>query len=233
MEYDIHYASGANSETTSLPPQLIAGDTPAVATSDHRVVRAGTPIGQFVPLTRDATNGFVPWSVGETVDAVSAYAIPVGTTRVALYDAAMFNIDALNWPANTTEAQAQAGLTGMIRARKLLYSKQRTGNESAYVGPGNEAGAIVLTLNPAGGSALTAGTQGAAYNQSVTAAGGIGAKTYAVSAGALPAGLSLNASTGAITGTPSAAGTYGFSVTATDTQQHSRTGAYTLVIAAP
>jgi hypothetical protein len=46
---------------------------------------------------------------------------------------------------------------------------------------------------------------GAAFNDGVSAAG-LPAPTYSVMARALPAGLSLNASTGAITGTPSAPG---------------------------
>lgn len=41
----------------------------------------------------------------------------------------------------------------------------------------------------------------------VTATGGTGAITYSVGSGSLPAGLSLNASTGAITGTPTTAAT--------------------------
>lgn len=46
--------------------------------------------------------------------------------------------------------------------------------------------------------------------------GGTGAVTYAVTNGALPAGLTLNPSTGAITGTPSVSGAYHFTIGATD-----------------
>jgi uncharacterized protein YhjY with autotransporter beta-barrel domain len=70
-----------------------------------------------------------------------------------------------------------------------------------------------LTLNPA---TLPAGTQGIAYNQAVTASGGTGPYTYAITAGSLPAGLSLNPSTGAITGTPTGSGASGFTVQALD-----------------
>lgn len=45
------------------------------------------------------------------------------------------------------------------------------------------------------------GVIGAPYNDGVTASGGQGAKTFSITSGALPAGLSMNAS-GAITGTP-------------------------------
>ena len=56
---------------------------------------------------------------------------------------------------------------------------------------------------------------GSAFSDAV-AASGTPAPSYAVSAGALPAGLSLNALTGAITGTPTAPGAFRFTVTASN-----------------
>ena len=58
--------------------------------------------------------------------------------------------------------------------------------------------------------------RGVAASLQATASGGNGTYTYAVTSGALPAGLNLTAATGAITGTPSAAGAYSFTLTATD-----------------
>src|SRR5689334_16117295 len=60
------------------------------------------------------------------------------------------------------------------------------------------------------------GTVAVPYSSSVAAAGGTAPYIFAVTAGQLPAGLSLNASTGAVTGTPTTAGTAPFTVTATD-----------------
>ena len=54
---------------------------------------------------------------------------------------------------------------------------------------------------------------GVAFSDGVEAAGNP-APTYSITAGASPAGLSLDAATGAITGTPTAAGPYDFTVTA-------------------
>ena len=56
---------------------------------------------------------------------------------------------------------------------------------------------------------------GNAYSSSVSAEG-IPEPTYSISAGALPNGLSLNSSSGAITGTPSVGGSFDFTITATN-----------------
>jgi len=76
------------------------------------------------------------------------------------------------------------------------------------------------------GAALAGGTLGQAYSASITpATGGTAPRTYAVTAGALPGGLTVNPSTGEVTGTPSALGTFNFSITATDSS--TGTGPYT------
>jgi large repetitive protein len=70
-----------------------------------------------------------------------------------------------------------------------------------------------ITITP---STLPAAVQGIAYSQTVTASGGIAPYRFAVSAGSLPAGLTLNPATGAITGTPSGSGIVSFTITVTD-----------------
>ena len=70
---------------------------------------------------------------------------------------------------------------------------------------------------------------GAAYSQTLQAAGGVGPYTYAVTAGALPAGLSLS-STGTVSGTPTAPGASSFTITATDSEGTPQTKALPLVL---
>ncbi|MEP7336775.1 MAG: putative Ig domain-containing protein [Acidobacteriota bacterium] len=72
------------------------------------------------------------------------------------------------------------------------------------------SGCAPVTLSPAN---LSNGTIGAAYSQTVSAtpAGSYG---FSVSSGALPLGLTLNAVTGAITGSPTGAGSFNFRITA-------------------
>ncbi len=67
---------------------------------------------------------------------------------------------------------------------------------------------------PAG--ALPGATFGAAYTAALAAAGGITPYNWSITQGALPAGLSISSSTGAISGAPVSTGTASFTVTLTD-----------------
>lgn len=92
---------------------------------------------------------------------------------------------------------------------------------------------VPVTVNPA---SVPSGTVASAYSQTITASGGVSPYTYAVTTGALPAGLSLS-SGGALSGTPTAGGSFNFTVTATDSSgfpgPFSGSRAYTLVIDPP
>jgi hypothetical protein len=78
-------------------------------------------------------------------------------------------------------------------------------------------------------SSLPSGTAGTAYQQTLTASGGTGGYSWAVTVGALPSGLSLSAA-GSITGTPTAAGTSNFTVQVTDSASERTAGAFAITI---
>ena len=80
---------------------------------------------------------------------------------------------------------------------------------------------------------LPGGTVNAAYSQPVRATGGTGALTWTISAGALPPPLTINSSTGVISGTPSTAGTFEFMVRATDTLALFDTQALSIAVVLP
>ena len=97
---------------------------------------------------------------------------------------------------------------------------------------------FALTINPAivitTSSPLPKGTVGVIYSQTVAATGGSGTYTWAVSVGSLPGGLTLNATTGLISGQPTAAGTPSFTIQVTDSNQATAAKAFSVTIdAAP
>jgi hypothetical protein len=92
-----------------------------------------------------------------------------------------------------------------------------------------------LVINPApvitfAGSMPTVATNGIPYRGSAAATGGAGALTYTVLTGTLPSGLSLNASTGAVTGTPDGLGTASFAIKAADVFGDAMSNAYQVTV---
>ena len=81
-------------------------------------------------------------------------------------------------------------------------------------------------------SSLGNGTTGVAYAATISRSGGKPAFTWSISVGKLPAGLSLAATTGTISGTPSQTGKYSFTVKVVDSSspQQTATKAFTVNI---
>ncbi len=81
-------------------------------------------------------------------------------------------------------------------------------------------------------TSLQGGTAGVPYSTSLQASGGTPPYSWSIASGALPAGLTLNASSGQISGTPSAAGSSTFTVKASDAAGGSATANLTLAVTA-
>ncbi|MEV4525440.1 fibronectin type III domain-containing protein [Streptosporangium sp. NPDC049304] len=103
-------------------------------------------------------------------------------------------------------------------------------------GPGTPSlpsSAVVPNVAPAFTfAAPPAGEVNVAYSVPLTVTGGTTPYVWSVSAGTLPPGLTLNASTGVLSGTPTLGGTYSFTAMVTDASNVSTTRAVTLIIAA-
>jgi large repetitive protein len=82
-------------------------------------------------------------------------------------------------------------------------------------------------------STLPAASVGSAYSQTLAATGGASPLTWSISAGTLPAGLSLDAATGVISGTPTSATMASVTVKVADASGASATKALTLKVSAP
>jgi len=91
-----------------------------------------------------------------------------------------------------------------------------------------------LTVNPPPSittTSLTGGTANSSYTLTLQATGGTPPYTWTVSAGALPAGITLNSATGQIGGKPTASGTANFAIQVTDANGAAASAQFTLMIA--
>ena len=77
------------------------------------------------------------------------------------------------------------------------------------------------------------GTVGTPYSQTVSASAGVAPYVYAVTTGTLPGGLSLNGTTGVISGTPNVEISSTVNITATDANGCPGTRSYTLAMSCP
>ncbi|SEF77781.1 Putative Ig domain-containing protein [Bryocella elongata] len=96
---------------------------------------------------------------------------------------------------------------------------------------------LSLTIAPAAAITFTTttlanATYNTAYSATIATAGGAGTLTYSLASGSLPTGLSLSTG-GALTGTPTAGGSFSFSVKAADAYGDSATQSFTVTVVYP
>ncbi len=186
------------------------------------------------------TNDDVPVTVspGSLPNATVAAAYSQNITASGGVAAYSFAVTAGALPAGLTLSSGGV-LSGTPTAGGSFNFTITATDSSPFPGPFSGSQAYMLTVNPAiitlPATALAGGTLGSPYSATINAAtGGTAPRTYAVTAGALPGGLNLNATTGAITGTPGALGTFNFSITATDsstgTGPYTATQAYSIIV---
>ena len=117
-------------------------------------------------------------------------------------------------PYTWTASGLPAGLSINASTGAITGNPSATGTATITATDANGCtGSASLTINPFAcptidvtPNPLPAGMVGTAYNQTPTASGAGGGASYTWTATGLPAGLALNASTGEITGTPTADG---------------------------
>lgn len=124
-------------------------------------------------------------------------------------------------------------MTGRFALRYFVTNGGPSGANSDYIGIDNfvHTPYVCPTLNVGPGS-LPNATAGSAYSQNLSQTGALGTPNYAVTGGSLPSGLSLSTS-GALTGTPTATGTFNFTVTVSDASGCTGSNAFSLTVVCP
>jgi len=169
-------------------------------------------IGAFAG-TNPAVGGFEETRISDVVRYTGAsFTVPSSPFTSDANTRALWHFDALPGATSFTDSSGNGNtLTGI------------NGAQTCGVGCGT------ITLTPA---TLPDGQHGTFYSEALGASGGTAPYTFAVTSGTLPPGLTLS-SAGVLSGTPSAAGTYGFTVTATDDSTCTGSQSYSVNIACP
>jgi autotransporter-associated beta strand protein len=197
--------TGATGTLSANGTQLIftpgAATSPPVITTPAGALAAGT-VGSTYNVTLAATNAPTSWTVasGSLPGGLSLNTSGVISGQPTALGTFNFGVRATN----------SGGTSAVV-------------NFSITVNPAASTPPVITT--PAG--ALAAGTVGSAYN--VTLAATNSPTSWTVASGSLPGGLSLNNS-GVISGQPTAAGTFNFGVTATNSHGTSATVSFSIVI---
>ena len=183
-----------------------AGQSPDSGTPDPARTNAPSPVPENA-VTPAPTSG----AATATTDSGTAVTIPLPVTDASSIAVATAPAHGTASPSGTTLTYTPA--SGFAGTDTFTYTATGTGGTSAPA-------AISITVAPA--AALTVSesfTTGVVVGQpfpgTITATGGTAPYTYSV-VGTLPPGLTLNTTTGAITGAPTVPGDFSFEVAATD-----------------
>ena len=190
------------------------------------VVKPGTslqlqiPEGQAGQIDRALISNLSPYLLLLTIGASQSY---VGPWTIAPVEVSRSGQPVL--VAVLENASAAAG-TYTVSAQWFYVGEHIMGSYPLATGTVTlVSGPVVQTTS------LPAGTVGDAYSATLTASSGTPPYTWSIISGALPAGLALS-SAGAITGTPTTAGTYQFTVQVTDAASLSSTQLLSITIGA-
>jgi len=193
---------------------------------------AGTPGATSNLTVTAASTANLTISPGST-------SIPIGTTASPTTQqyklAGAFGEDlttTATWASSKTAVATIGANTGLATAVSQGTTKISATVYCVTVPPA--ATPNVLTVTAATPSITTSSLSPAivntAYSATVQATGGLLPYTWSVTTGTLPAGLTLNASTGVISGTPTATGTSNFTVQVADSESPANTATANLSI---
>ncbi len=232
---------------------ITSGALPAGVTLSNGGLLSGTPTaGGSFTFTVTSTdndgntgNQAYTWTVNAaTITITPAAGTLTVTTNVAYSQTftASGGTPTYTWletgtlPTGITFNTATATLSGTTTQTGSFPITIKATDSSTGSGPYNHTNNYTLTVSAPtitiAPTTLTAATVDAAYSQQLTASGGVATYTYAITSGALPAGVTLSAG-GLLSGTPTAGGSFTFTVTATDHNGNTGAQAYTWTVNVP
>lgn len=182
---------GGGSGATASPSPSSPQPTITISPDIQQSIDQGQTVKFTASVTNDSNGQGVSWSISGSGCDGNACGILTNTSKTsATYSAPSSISSSLNVIINATsvaKSSVSASSTVMV----------------------NPSPSVTTT-------SLPAGAVDTAYGSSLHASGGTGNLTWSIASGSLPVGLTLNAGTGRISGTPTLSGTTNFTVKVTD-----------------
>ncbi|MNW94848.1 IPT/TIG domain protein [compost metagenome] len=230
-------ATGASHGTASASGNSITyTPTPGYGGADSFTYTATNIVGTSAPATVTITVGAPTLTIAPGTVPAATVGVAYSQTVTAANGAApyIYAISAGALPAGLSLSSSGllSGTTHVTGSFpfSITVTDSSTGVGAPFSATNSYTLAVaapVLTLTPASLAAIRVGD---AYSQTFTAAGGVAPYAYSVSGGALPTGLALDAATGTVSGTPTVAGSYAFTLQAKDANQFTVQQALTLLV---
>src|SRR3989442_1569637 len=222
------------SNTVSATPYQMAGQNGMVSSMSVFVASpvSASPNNQFQVAIYADNNGMpgalIASSVSQTIVPDAWNTVPISAPVAAnAYYWLAYNTNGL--AANTNNLRYDAG-----GATSVWISLEPFGTWPATFGPIGSASryraSIYATLLSITSTSLPNGTVGVAYSATFSATGGTPPYTWSLTTGSLPPGLALSTS-GAVSGAPTAAGSYSFTIQASDSGGQKASQAFAVSIA--
>ena len=224
---------------------ITSGSLPTGLTLSPSGVISGTPTAvQSQDVTFKATDSGSPkqsatttFTINTVPVAITTTSLPAGPIDVAYKGtiaavggkkAYKFTVVSGSLPAGIKLATTGA-LTGTPTAAGTSTFTVQVADASKPINTGTKTLSITVTPMMVATTSLPVGLVGKAYTGKLVTSGGKTAFKWAVTSGAIPAGLKL-ATTGTISGTPTSGGTSTLTVTVTDSAKPADTASVTLSI---
>ena len=235
-------ASSWSVSTGILPAGLSLNPTSGILSG------ISTVTGSFT-FTVQAANGISPnatQSVTLQIDPatgppiINSAALPAAAVGVAYsHTFTASGAQPVNWTATGLPAWASVSAAGVLTGTPPVGAAASTPftiTATNAVSSANQALTLAVTAPVAptitSAAPVATGSVGAAYNFTFGATG-TGPITWSVATGSVPTGLNLNATTGLLSGTPTAAGVFTFAVRATNAVGPATSGTFTVTIGQP
>ena len=201
------FGAGTTQTATGLTP----GTAYTFTVSAQNLAGAGPPSAKSTPVTPNVSPSLV-FAAPPATEVGAAYSRPLTVANGTSPFVWSISVGAL--PAGMTLNATTGLLSGAPTASGTFNFTVQVIDASGQTA----TKAVILSIAPAEGLTFSPlnGEVGVAYSQQPVLTGGTAPFTWAIVAGSVPTGLALNASTGLLSGTPTAAGNFSMTVSVTD-----------------